>query len=111
MIVQALAPCGIMVSPNKGNNMVQIVDVVDNDTGLVLLEGEFLAQVAIVAAREGWEIVRMEMATDEERADGIIDWVMVTRPDTVAEHKAERESLDRAREFWQYGGIDAEINV
>ena len=53
----------------------------------------------------------MEMATDEERADGIIDWVMVTRPDTVAEHKASRESLDRARDFWQYGGIDAEINV
>jgi hypothetical protein len=100
-----------MESPNKGNNMVQIVDVVDNDTGQVLLEGEFLAKVAIVAAREGWEIVRMEPATGEERADGITDWVMVTRPDMVAKRKAERDSLDRAREFWQYGGIDAEINV
>ena len=108
--MQALAPCGIMVSPNKESNMAGLADVVDNDTGLVLLEGEFLAQVHIVAAREGWEIVRMETATDEERADGIIDWVFVTRPDTVAEHKESRDSLDRSREFW-HGGIDAEINV
>lgn len=91
--------------------MEGLVDVVDKDTGLVLLEGEFLAQVHIISAREGWEIVRLETATAEERADGIIDWVFVTRPDTVAEHKESRDSLDRAREFWQYGGIDAEINV
>jgi len=100
--VQIIDGCGMIFIPTKENNMVQIVDVVDNDTGLVLLEGEFLAQVAIVAAREGWEIVRMEPATDEERADGIIDFVMVTRPDMVAKRKAERDSLDRARAFWQY---------
>ena len=89
--------------------MEGLVDVVDKDTGLVLLEGEFLAQVHIIAAREGGEIVRRETAPADERADGIIDWVFVTQPDTVAEHKESRDSLDRARVFWHLFGIDEEI--
>ena len=107
MIVQALTACGIMESLNKESNMAQIVDVVDNDFGLFLLEEVFLAQAHIVAAREGWEVVRLD---DENDGFDDVPILWVTRPEAVAAHKRQRESLDRARDFWQYGGIDAEVN-
>jgi hypothetical protein len=57
--------------------VAQIVDVVDNEIGLFLLEGVFLAQAHIVAAQEGWEIVRLD---DEDDGYNDVPILWVTRP-------------------------------
>ena len=60
--------------------MTQIVDVVDNDFGLFLLEGVFLAQAHIVAAQKGWKIVSLD---DEDDGYDDVPILWVTRGETT----------------------------